>query len=50
MKKNIIIQEEIKMLITTAEYKYLFGDNPKEKITNDNIIQKRGSASENSDL
>ena len=30
------------MLITTAEYKYLFGDNPKEKITNNNIIQKRG--------
>ena len=30
------------MLITTAEYKYLFGDNPKEKITNDDIIQKRG--------
>ena len=39
MKKNIIIQEEIKMLITTAEYKYLFGDNPKEKITNDDIVQ-----------
>ena len=30
------------MLITTAEYKYLFGDNPKEEITNDDIIQKRG--------
>ena len=30
------------MLITTAEYKYFFGDNPKEKITNDDIIQKRG--------
>ena len=30
------------MLITTAEYKYLFGDNSKEKITNDDIIQKQG--------
>ena len=30
------------MLITTAEYKYLFGDSPKEKITNDDIIQKWG--------
>ena len=30
------------MLITTAEYKYLFGDSPKEEITNDDIIQKRG--------
>lgn len=30
------------MLIITVEYKYLFGDNPKEEITNDDIIQKRG--------
>ena len=30
------------MLITTAEYKYLFGDSPKEEITNDDIIEKRG--------
>ena len=29
------------MLITTAEYKYLFGDNPKEKIINDDIVQQR---------
>ena len=29
------------MLITTAEYKYLFGDTPKEKITNDDIMQQR---------
>ena len=29
------------MLITTAEYKYLFGDTPKEKITNDDIVQQR---------
>ena len=28
------------MLITTAEYKYLFGDNPKEKITNDEIMRQ----------
>ena len=33
------------MLIITAEYKYLFGDSPKEKITNDDIIQKRGQLS-----
>ena len=29
------------MLITTAEYKYLFGDNPKEEITNDEIVRQR---------
>ena len=29
------------MLITTAEYKYLFGDSPKEKITNDDIVRQR---------
>ena len=29
------------MLITTAEYKYLFGDSPKEKITNDEIVRQR---------
>ena len=29
------------MLITTAEYKYLFGDNPKEEITNDEIMRQR---------
>ena len=29
------------MLITTAEYKYLFGDSPKEEITNDDIVQQR---------
>ena len=29
------------MLITTAEYKYLFGDTPKEKITNDDIVRQR---------
>ena len=29
------------MLITTAEYKYLFGDSPKEEITNDEIVQQR---------
>ena len=28
------------MLITTAEYRYLFGDNPKEKITNDDIVRQ----------
>ena len=28
------------MLITTAEYKYLFGDSPKEEITNDDIVQQ----------
>ena len=30
------------MLITTAEYKYLFGDSPKEEITNDEIVRQRG--------
>ena len=29
------------MLITTAEYKYLFGDSQKEKITNDDIVRQR---------
>ena len=29
------------MLITTAEYKYLFGDSPKEEITNDDIVRQR---------
>lgn len=29
------------MLITTAEYKYLFGDSPKEEITNDKIMRQR---------
>ena len=29
------------MLITTAEYKYLFGDSPKEEITNDEIVRQR---------
>ena len=29
------------MLITTAEYKYLFGDSPKEEITNDKIVRQR---------
>lgn len=35
------------MLITTAEYKYLFSDSPKEKITNDDIIQKRCEKAKN---
>ena len=35
------------MLITTAEYKYLFGDSPKEKITNDDIIQKHYEKTQN---
>lgn len=30
------------MLITTAEYKYLFGDTPKEEIINNDIVQQRG--------
>ena len=29
------------MLITTAEYKYLFGDSPKEEIINDEIVRQR---------
>ena len=37
-------QEELKMLITTAEYKYLFGDSPKEEITNDKIVRHGYSA------
>ena len=28
------------MLITIAEYKYLFGDSPKEEITNDEIMRQ----------
>lgn len=29
------------MLISTAEYKYLFGDKPKEEVSNDEIMRQR---------
>lgn len=34
------------MLISTFEYHALFGDKPKEKISNEDIIKKRGKRSE----
>lgn len=34
------------MLISTFEYHALFGDKPKEKISNEDIIKERGKRSE----
>ena len=36
------------MLISTFEYHALFGDKPKEKISNEDIIKERGKKSKSS--